>query len=166
MKRVTAAALLVLLAIGAPASALGCSKAAYVGGTIARFDLAGKRIQGCVEVQASHFVFVPENSPEAVGTLRIDYASILHLEFGQRASRRLPLAVAATAIFGPLGLLSLRAKSRAHYLTLTYAGEEGSIEVVVIELGKDAVRSTLAAVEARSGNPVEYQDEEARKWMR
>jgi hypothetical protein len=166
MKRLTAAALVVLLATQAPASALACSEAAYVGGTIARFDLPGKRIHGCVEIQARHFVFVPENSPEAAEPLRIDYASILHLEFGQRTSRRLPLAVAATAILGPLGLLSLTAKSRAHYLTLTYGGEQGSTEVVVIELGKDAVRSTLAAVEARSGDPVEYQDEEARKWMR
>ena len=52
--------------------------------------------------------------------------------------------MAATVVLGPLGLMSLTAKSRAHHLTLTYAGEQGSTEVAVIELGKDAVRSTLA----------------------
>ena len=96
----------------------------------------------------------------------IDYESIRHLEFGQRASRRAPLVVAAAAVLGPLGLVSLSAKSRAHYLTLTYAGEQGRTEVMVIELGKHVVRSTLAVVEARSGVPIEYQDEEARKWRR
>ena len=66
--------------------------------------------------------------------------------------------------------MSLLAKSRAHYLTVTYASERaparGRTEVIVIELGKDVVRSTLAIVEARSGIPIEYQDEEARKWRR
>jgi hypothetical protein len=37
---------------------------------------------------------------------------------------------------------------------------------MVIELGKHVVRSTLAGIEARSGVPIEYQDEEARKWRR
>ena len=83
----------------------------------------------------------------------------------------MPLVVAATAVLGPFGLMSLPAKSRAHYLTLTYAGEQGGgrarrTEVIVIELGKHVVRSTLAVVEARSGIPIEYQDEEARKWGR
>jgi hypothetical protein len=49
---------------------------------------------------------------------------------------------------------------------MTYASEQGRIEVIVIELGKNVVRSTLAVVEARSGIPIEYQDEEARKWRR
>ena len=61
------------------------------------------------------------------------------------------LVVDATAGLGPFGLMSLSAKSRAHYLTLTYAGEQGRTEVMVIELGKDVVHSTLAVVEARSG---------------
>ena len=122
--------------------------------------------KGASRSDARHFVFVPENGPHAAEPLRIDYESIRHLEFGQRASRRAPLVVAATAIFGPLGLVSLSAKSRAHYLTLTFAGEHDRNEVMVIELGKHVVRSTLAGVETRSGVPIEYQDEEARKWRR
>jgi hypothetical protein len=135
-----------------------------VGGTIARFNTSSNRINGRVEVRPRHFVFVPENSLHAAEPLSIDYESIRHLEFGQRASRRVPLVVAAAVVLGPPGLLSLSAKSRAHYLTLTYAGEQGRTEVIVLELGKHVVRSTLAVVEARSGIPIEYQDEEARKW--
>ena len=168
MKRLTAAVLLVLLT-PALASAVAGDKAAYgglLGGTIARFNMPNRRIEGRVETRPGHFVFTPENGPRAAEPLYVDYESIRHLEFGQRAARRAPLVVAATAIFGPLGLVSLSAKSRAHYLTLTYAGERGRNEVMVIELGKHVVRSTLAGVEARSGVPIEYQDEEARKWRR
>jgi hypothetical protein len=49
---------------------------------------------------------------------------------------------------------------------MTYSREPSRTEVAVIELGKNVVRSTLAIVEARSGIPIEYQDEEARKWRR
>ena len=166
MRHLTAVALLVVLMTPALASALAGDKAAYVGGTIARFNIPGMRVEGLIELRRRHFVFVPANSPHAAEPLPIDYESIRHLEFGQRASRRVPLVVAATAVLGPFGLLSLPAKSRAHYLTLTYAGEQGRTEVIVIELGKHVVRSTLAVVEARSGIPIEYQDEEARKWSR
>jgi hypothetical protein len=166
MRHLTAVALLVVLVTPALASAVAGDKAAYVGGTIARFNMRGMRVEGLIELRRRHFVFVPANSPHAAEPLPIDYESIRHLEFGQRASRRVPLVAAATAVLGPFGLLSLPAKSRAHYLTLTYAGEQGRTEVIVIELGKHVVRSTLAGVEARSGIPIEYQDEEARKWSR
>ena len=165
MERMTAVALLVLFTTPALASALAADKAAYVGGTVARFNMPGTRIEGRVEIGARHFGFVPDVSlPTGAEPLLIDYESIHHLEFGQKASRRMPLVLTAAAVLGPLGLMSLSAKSRAHYLTLTYAGEQGRAEVVVIELGKHVVRSMLAVVEARSGVPIEYQDEEARKW--
>jgi hypothetical protein len=166
LRHLTAVALLVVFVTPALASALAGDKAAYVGGTLARFNTPSKRIEGLIELRRGHFVFVPANSPHAAEPLRIDYESIRHLEFGQRASRRVPLAVTTSTVLGPLGLMSLLAKSRAHYLTLTYAGEQGRTEVIVIELGKQVVRSTLADVEARSGIPIEYQDEEARKWSR
>jgi hypothetical protein len=167
MKRITAVALLVLLTTPILASALAGDKAAYVAGTIARFNMPSMRIEGRVEIGPRQFVFVPDVGLHAGATpLLIDFESIRHLEFGQHASRRVPLVVAATAVLGPFDLLSLPAKSRAHYFTLTYAGDQGRTEVIVIELGKDVVRSTLAVVEARSRLPIEYQDEEARKWRR
>jgi hypothetical protein len=167
MKRLTAAALLVLITTPSLASALAGDKAAYAGGTIARFNVPGKRIEGRVEIGPRQIVFVPDLSLHSgAEPLLIDYESIHHLEFGQKASRRMALVAGATVVLGPLGLMSLPARSRVHYLTLTYAGEHGGTEVVVIELGKHVVRSTLAVVEARSGVPIENQDEEARKWRR
>ena len=165
MTRLIAAALIGLLSTPAPASALAGDRAAYVGGTIARFNVPAVRVEGRVELGPQHFGFVPDTSGHAgAAPLLVDYRSIHHLEFGQKASRRAALVTGAVAILGPLGLVALPARSRDHYLTVTYAGEHGRAEVIVFELGKHLVRSTLAAVESRSGVPIEYQDEEARKW--
>ncbi len=95
MKGMAAVSLLVLLANPVWLAAVARDKAAYVGGTIARFNRSGTAIKGRVEICAHHFVFVPENSPLAAERLRIDYESIRHLEFGQRTSRRAPLVVGA-----------------------------------------------------------------------
>ena len=62
-----------------------------------------------------------------------------------------------------LGLVTLFSKKRKHYLTIGYTDASNAAQVAVIELGKDAVRSTLAIVETRSGQALTYQDEDARK---
>jgi hypothetical protein len=48
-------------------------------------------------------------------------------------------------------------------LTINYLDEKGRQQAAVFELGKDIVRSTLAALEAHTGKRIEYQDDEARK---
>jgi hypothetical protein len=78
------------------------------------------------------------------------------LEYGQKAGRRVGLAIAVS----PLALLS---KKRKHFLTVNYLDDTEKQQAVVLELGKDIVRTTLATLEARSGRKIEYQDEEARK---
>jgi hypothetical protein len=52
---------------------------------------------------------------------------------------------------------------RKHYLTVGFTDEADRAQVVVLELGKDIVRTTLAVVQTRSGKKIEYQDDEARK---
>ena len=82
MKAVTAVALLVLLTTPSLASALAGDKAAYAGGTIARFNVPGKRIEGRVEIGPRQIVFVPDISLHSgAEPLLIDYESIHHLEF-------------------------------------------------------------------------------------
>ena len=54
-------------------------------------------------------------------------------------------------------------KKRKHFVTIGYKDNDGKDQVVVYELGKDIVRTTLPILEARSGKKIEYQDEDAKK---
>jgi hypothetical protein len=51
-------------------------------------------------------------------------------------------------------------KKRKRFVTIGYRDDQGKEQVVVFELGKDVVRTTLPILEARSGKKIEYQDEE------
>jgi hypothetical protein len=167
MTRATATALVLLLASPSDLIAVDAHKAAYAGGTIARLNASKARIPGHVDLNgADHMLFVADRRPHAHQPLRIQYAAIQDLEFGQRAGRRVATAVAATALFGSIGLMTLSSKRRVHYLTIAYADPDGTNQVAIFELGKGIVRPTLATLEERSGKAVEYQNEEARKWSR
>lgn len=166
MKRTATLTLIILIASSSLASAVGGNKAAYVGGTLPSYDMAGEPLEGHLDLGRAQLTFVPDAHAHAVQRLSIDYSSIRGLEFGQKAGRRPSLATGAMVLLGPFGLPALSAKRRAHYLTLVYVDQQGQNQVVVMALGKNIVRATLAALEARSGITVEYQDEEARKWSR
>ena len=88
--------------------------------------------------------------------LRIPYVAITELEYGQKAGRRVAMAL----LVSPWALFS---KKRNHYLTVTYNDASGKEQAAVFELGKDIVRTTLKIVETRSGKDIQYQDEDARK---
>lgn len=124
-------------------------KAVYRGGTLA-------------EPKTSTKGSVVTTDPEALvfryrgGELRIRYESVNSIEYGQKAGRRLGMAIA----FSPIFLLS---RKRRHYLTVSFVNAEGAQQAAVFELGKKIVRSVLASLEARTGRKIQYQDEEARK---
>jgi hypothetical protein len=140
------------------------NKAAYFGGTVTAFAGAKDPIEGKLDTgNAEALILTAEDKPFAGQTLRIPYKSIIDLEYGQKAGRRVGAAVATSVLLGPIGLLSLLSKKRKHFLTIGFNDEAGTAQVAVIELGKDIVRATLPIVETRSGKKLEYQDEEARK---
>jgi hypothetical protein len=140
------------------------NKAAYFGGTVTAFAGAKDPIEGKLDTgNAEALILTAEDKPFAGQTLRIPYKSIIDLEYGQKAGRRVAAAVATSVLLGPIGLLSLLSKKRKHFLTIGFNDEAGTAQVAVIELGKDIVRATLPIVETRSGKKLEYQDEEARK---
>jgi len=93
------------------------------------------------------------------GELSIPYDQVNLLEYGQKADRRLGLAI----MVSPLFLLS---KKRRHYLTIGYRDERGEQQAAVFELGKKIVRATLAGLEARTGLAVDYENEAARQAAR
>ena len=90
------------------------------------------------------------------GGVRIPYSSIHALEYGQHVSRRYAEAI----LISPVLLLS---KSRRHFVTISYLDDSGRQQALVFRVDKHDVRPVLAALEARTGRRVEYQDEEARR---
>ena len=130
-------------------AAVGSHNTSYVGGTIVSLK---QGVEGTSSTQGEkYFVFKYKE-----GTLSIPYDHINDLEYGQKAGRRLGLALTIS----PWLLLS---KKRRHYLTIGYTDENDKQQAGVFELGKDVVRVTLASLEARTGKKIDYQDEEARK---
>jgi aerobic-type carbon monoxide dehydrogenase small subunit (CoxS/CutS family) len=90
------------------------------------------------------------------GAVRIPYDKINLIEYGQDVSRRVVLAWVVSPMF-------LLMKSRKHFLTVGFEDAEGHQQALVLLLDKRAVRSTLAALEARSGRTITYLDANARK---
>ncbi len=150
MKKVSCALLALILFGQLTAHAgVGSKSTMYVGGTVNALK-AGAEGKSST---ADENVFVFEHKKEK---LTIAYAKINGLEYGQKAGRRVGMAI----LISPLALFS---KKRKHFLTVNFMDEKDKQQAAVFELGKDVVRVTLASLEARSGQKIEYQDEEARK---
>jgi hypothetical protein len=128
---------------------IGSKSTVYVGGTMTSIKQATEGKSSTDDEKFFKFSYKK-------GNLQIPYERVDSLEYGQKAGRRVGVAIMVT----PLALLS---KKRKHFLTLNYTDENEKQQALVFELGKDIVRVTLASLEARTGRKVEYQDEEARK---
>jgi hypothetical protein len=166
MRKTIALALVAALSLNATAFAgIGSKKAAYVGGSTKDKDFPGAKESVEGELQTGdekEMRFVAKHNGSQK-TFVVPYNQIIDLEYGQKAGRRVGAAVATAILISPVGLFLLFSKKRKHFLTVGYKDGEGKEQVVVFELGKDIVRTTLAVVEARSGKKIEYQDEEAKK---
>lgn len=150
MKKVIALLLTFLFAFDFVAFAgLGSDKTAYIGGTENQIKDGTEGTSSAKDEK--RFVFEYKD-----GKLEIPYDQVNDLEYGQRAGRRLGLALAIS----PWLLLSHK---RKHFLTIGWKDEQDKQHAAVLELGKSVVRTTLATLEARTGKKVEYQDDEARK---
>lgn len=150
MKRLVASVLVFLLLSESGAFAgLGSDKTAYMGGTETQIKEGTEGVSSGKDEK--QFVFEYKG-----GKLIIPYDQVNDLEYGQKAGRRLGVAIAVT----PLALFS---KKRKHYLTVGWKDEQDKQHAAVFELGKSVVRTTIATLEARTGKKLEYQDDEARK---
>ena len=163
--RITAFTLLMSFAVQLAAfAAVPGKKASYVGGTAVEFPGATDPVTGVFDTSRPDvLIFVAETKPFKGKTLTIPYESIVDLEYGQKAGRRVGAAVGTTILLGPLGLLTLFSKKRNHFLTIGYRDSAGQEQVAVVELGKDIVRTATRIIETRSGKPLQFQDEDARK---
>jgi len=149
-RRVAVGALAFTVAWSGVVLAVDKDKAMYMGGTLAGIQ---EKAEGKVNtVSDSVFIFDARNK----GSVAIPYADITALEYGQKAGRRVAVAV----LVSPWALFS---KKRNHYLTITYKDAAGKEQAGVFELGKDIVRTTLKILEVRTGKEIEFQDTEACK---
>lgn len=121
----------------------------YVGGTIANLPEA---TQGRMDIKdPAKLVFT---SPK--GGFEIAYPSIKTLEYGQKAGRRVGVAIVIT-------VWALFSKKRKHFLTIGFDDSAGTPHGVVLEIAKGRAKTFITIMEARSGKKVEYESEEARK---
>ena len=124
-------------------------EAKYVGGTLTaipenaegKLDLSGR--------ETMRFTAKKVN-------VQIEYKKIKSIEYGQKAGRRVGIALAVT----PVALFS---KKRRHYVTLAFTDDAGKDQGAVFEIGKDSVRNVLTVLETHSGKQVEFESEEAKK---
>jgi hypothetical protein len=150
MKKLMALTLVWALVLDIAAFAgIGSEKTAYIGGTENQIKEGTEGTSSAKDEKKFTFDYKG-------GNLTIPYDQINDLEYGQKAGRRLGLALTVS----PWLLLS---KKRKHFLTLGWKDEKDVQHAAVFELGKSITRTTIATLEARTGKKIEYQDDEARK---
>ena len=120
----------------------------YIGGT--RADIPEKN-DGAIQMSdKTFFIFTSKKTQ-----VRIPYERINLLEYGQKVARRYLAAIVINPIL-------MFAKKRDHFLTLGFQDDDGAQQAMVFRVDKNDIRLTLVALEARTGQQVRYQDEEAR----
>lgn len=132
-----------LLSAGHPGS-----HAEYIGGT--RSDIPSDSSGNIQVADSTYFIFLARKTQ-----VRIPYDRINLLEYGQKVDRRYLAAV----VISPLFML---AKKRQHFLTIGFQDNDGQQQAMVFRVDKNDIRLTLVALEARTGQQVTYQDDEAR----
>ena len=124
------------------------SRAEYIGGT--RADIPSNNSGDIQVTDRVYFVFTSKHTQ-----IRVPYERINLLEYGQKVDRRYLAAV----VISPLFLL---AKKREHFLTVGFQDDDGQQQAMVFRVDKNDIRLTLVALEARTGQQVQFQDDEAR----
>jgi hypothetical protein len=149
MRKFLSVALCMIFLLEIPASAgLASDKAQYVGGTVSAIP---DQTEGVLSTKDEKVMVFTYNGKE----FKVPYDQINDLEYGQKAGRRLGVAIAVT-------WMALFSKKRRHFLTVGFKDDNDKQQAAVFELGKSTVRVTLASLEARSGRKIDYEDEEAR----
>jgi len=144
--------LLLVWLIVCPSPVLGAvrgKEVMYVGGTIKTVPEA---TEGTLDTDNEKALIF--NSPK--GRFEIPYEYITSIEYGQKAGRRLGVALVVT-------VWALFSKKRRHFVTIGFTDINNTAQGVVLEIPKGYTKTTLTILEVRSGRKVEYESEEARK---
>src|SRR5580704_1983487 len=102
------------------------SNVQYAGGTAPQFAVGAP---GRIELtDEQYFAFYSKKAQ-----VRVAYDHINLVEYGQQVSRRLLMAI----VISPLFMLS---KSRKHFLTVGYTGDDGKQQAMVFRVDKNNIR--------------------------
>ena len=135
-------------------------QSSYYGGTVLEFKDAKNPVGGrlvATDETALQFIYKKNQM------VSIPYAKFIDIEYGQKSGRRVGAAVASTLLLGPIGLLFLMSKKQQHFVTIGFKDTADKEQVAVFKVDKDAVRTLLPILEARSGKQVMYQSKGAEK---
>lgn len=121
----------------------------YVGGTVSAVPEATEGMLDTSDPKILRFT-------SDKGSFEIPYEGVTSLEYGQKAGRRLGVALVIT-------VWALLSKKRKHFVTIGFKDANDQPQGVVIELPKGTPKSIITTIEARSGVKCEYESEEARK---
>jgi hypothetical protein len=121
----------------------------YVGGTLTAIP---QKTEGRLDLSDNSAMKFTSKKGEVL----IPYGKITSIEYGQKAGRRVGVALAVS----PIALFS---KKRKHYVTITFTDDADKSQGAVFEVAKGAVRNVVTVLETRSGKQVEYESEEAKK---
>jgi hypothetical protein len=151
MRKYVALSLVLVVCIGLSAlAAVRGDKAMYVGGTL---DIP-ERTKGKLDLSGEDAAVFLSKKGEPL--FEIPYANITSLEYGQKAGRRVGVAIAVNPLF-------LFSKKRKHYVTIGFSDAEGINQGVVLELAKGTVHKSVTTFETRSGMKIEFESENAKK---
>jgi hypothetical protein len=140
--------LLLLSSTAAPAASRNGARVLYMGGT--RGDIPPNNNGEIRVTDDVYFIYVSKHTE-----VKIPYERINLLEYGQKVDR----PVFASVIISPLLMM---AKKREHFLTVGFQDDNGRQQAMMFRVNKDDVRLALVSLEARTGQKVEFQDDEAR----
>lgn len=142
-------AALVCACMGADAdAAVRGDQIMYVGGT---FSTVPEKTEGKIDLSRSdQAVFTSKQH-----SILVPYSGISSIEYGQKAGRRLGVAIAVS----PVALLS---KKRRHYVSISFTDASGTRQGAVFEVAKGLVAPVVRTLEQRSGKTVEFESAEAR----
>ena len=136
----------ILISVSSLQARQGC-RVEYLGGTQAAIpsDKDG-------EIRLSdntYFVFLAKKIQ-----VKIPYERINLVEYGEQVDRRY-----LAALISPAFALM---KKRQHFLTLGFQDDDGHQQAMLFKVNASDLRLALISLEARTGQSVQYQDEEAR----
>lgn len=138
-----------LLVFGGPTSAaVRGDEGMYVGGTMSDIP---DRTEGKLDLTST----AEATFESKKGRFSFAYSKINSLEYGQKAGRRVGVAIVIT-------VWALFSKKRKHFLTIGFDDAQGNPQGVVLEIAKGRAKTFITVIEARSGKKVEYESADAR----